>query len=560
MFAIHAIINTFHHYPDIAIYLTLAVGFWAGRLKFGSFSLGTVTTTLIAGLIIGQMNVPIPHVLQSTFFAMFLFAVGFSVGPQFIRAIRSDGLPQVFFAIIVCISGLATAWVLGHMLGYNNALTAGLLSGGYTNSTVLGVANNLIANSGMSKEKIAELLALLPVAYAVTYPFGTAGSAWVLGTLAPKLFGFNLPEVCRDYERKHGKTGDLGTTAYRNLIARAYKITSSSAANKTVREIEQLCDGQIFIRRVRHDGEIIETQGDTLIHNHDTIIASGSMDNLLKFESLLGEEVHDSQLLEFRTEELEVVVQNSQFIGQPLSALRTQLMSEPGRGLFIKGVSRDDAALTQDDPILAKGDVIRLLGAFQDVKKIAKQIGNIAAKGNKTDVSFMGFGIVIGSLLGAITIHIAGIPLSFGTSVGAIVAGIACGYIHNKKRSYGQIPSAAIWVFNNIGLNGFIAIVGLNAAPRFISGLEHYGVMLFIAGILVTCIPLFVGLILGHFVFKFHPGILVGACAGARSTTAALGAVVDACDSNVPVLGYTIGYAVSRVVMALLTVVVINFF
>ena len=214
----------------------------------------------------------------------------------------------------------------------------------------------------------------------------------------------------------------------------------------------------------------------------------------------------------------------------------------------------------QDDLKIQRGDVLTVLGAKQDVAKVAKVLGYADRPVVATDFAYMAFGIVVGTLIGAITIRIGGIPLSFGTSVGAIVAGIICGYLRSIKRTFGAIPAPAIWVFNNVGLNGFIACVGLNAALGFVGGIQQYGMMLFIAGVFVTLVPLIVGLFLGHYVFKFHPGINLGVCAGARSTTAALGALQEASESNVPVVGYAIGYATSRVVMALLTIVVINVF
>jgi putative transport protein len=164
------IIHTLQKYPEIAIYLTIAVGFWVGNLSLGKFNLGVVTSTLLAGLLIGQVHLVIPPVLQSTFFAMFLFAVGYAVGPQFIRALKSDGISQVFFTILVCASGLVTAILLGKMLHYDAALTAGLLSGGYTNSTVLGVATDLLNQVNQMPGGVKVAMALMPVAYAVTYP------------------------------------------------------------------------------------------------------------------------------------------------------------------------------------------------------------------------------------------------------------------------------------------------------------------------------------------------------------------------------------------------------
>ncbi|GLU33333.1 aspartate-alanine antiporter [Trinickia caryophylli] len=556
-------VHTLQKYPEIALFLTIGIGFWIGNLKLGRFNLGIVTSTLLAGLLVGQIGIKLPSALQSTFFAMFLFAVGYSVGPQFIRALKNDGLPQVLFAVIVCLSGTATAIVLGKLLGYNGALTAGLLSGGYTNSTVLGVATDLVQQSGLSDAQLQSALALLPIAYAVTYPFGTIGSAYLLANIAPKLLKFDLAKECAQYEREHGGGAAIGTTAYREYSARAFRLMNPSLIGKTVRDIESFFNHEIFVRRMRlADGaDIVDCTRDTTVSEGAILAVSGGLASLLQHERAFGPEVKDVPLLDFPTELLDIVVTSKQFAGKTLGEIKDALFGEPGRGVFLTKVTRSDGMIAvQRDMKIQRGDVLQILGARQDVAKIAKVLGYADRPIEGTDMAFMAFGIVAGSLIGAITVHIGGIPLSLGTAVGAIVAGIICGYLRSTMRTFGHIPGPAIWVFNNVGLNGFIACIGLNAALGFVGGIQHYGLTLFLAGTLVTIVPLIVGLLLGHFVFKFHPGIMLGACAGARSTTAALGALQEAAKSNVPVVGYATGYAVSRLVMALLTIVVIRMF
>ncbi len=559
----NAFIATLQKYPEIAIYLTIALGFWFGKLQIKNFSLGVVTSTLLAGLLVGQAGIDLPNVLQSTFFAMFLFAVGYAVGPQFIRAVRSDGLPQVFFAILVCASGLGTAILLGKLLGYNAPLTAGLLSGGYTNSTVLGVATDLMNQAGNLPEGGKAALALMPVAYAVTYPFGTAGSAWFLATFVPRLFKFDLPKVCEEYEAAHGTGNAGGTTAYREFSARAYRWENPDLFGLTVDQIEARYGHAIFVRRMRvgEGAPIVDCVGGTPLQPGAIVAISGTLDALLAHEKSFGTELKDVPLLDFSTELLDLVVTNRQYAGQSLGSIMKELFGTPGRGVFLTKFTRSDLAMpTNPDIKVQRGDVLTILGAKQDVAKVAKILGYADRPLENSDMAFMGFGIVVGSLLGAITVHVAGIPLSFGTSVGAIVAGIVCGYLRSTMRTFGRIPGPALWVFSNVGLNGFIAVVGLKAASGFVAGLQQYGLTLFLAGVVVTLVPLIVGVLLGKYVFKFHPGILLGACAGARSTTAALGALQDASRSKVPALGYTIGYAVSRLVMAVFTIILVNVF
>lgn len=557
----HYFITTLQKYPEIALFLTIGVGFWFGNFKFGKFSLGVVTSTLLAGLLIGQIGITLPAVLQSTFFAMFLFSVGYAVGPQFIRALKSDGLPQVVFAILVCIVGTATAIVLGKFLGYGTGLTAGLLSGGYTNSTVLGVATDLIQQSGQAPAEIKASLALLPVAYAVTYPFGTIGSAYFLANFVPKILGFDLAQVCEEYERDHGGGTAIGTTAYREYSARALRLVNPELVGKSVSEVENLFNREIFVRRMRvvEDGPIVDCTSETILTEGSILAVSGGLAALLAHENQFGPEIKDVPLLDFSTELLDLVVTNKAYAGKTLGEIIETLFGAPGRGVFLTKFTRSDISMPMKrEQKVQRGDVLTILGARQDVAKVAKQLGYADRPVEGSDMSFMAFGIVIGSLIGAFTIRIGGVPLSLGTAVGAIVAGIICGYLRSTMRTFGHIPGPAIWVFNNVGLNGFIACIGLNAALGFVGGIQNYGLTLFLAGTLVTLVPLIAGVLLGHYVFKFHPGIMLGACAGARSTTAALGALQEAARSNVPVIGYATGYAVSRLVMALLTIVVVN--
>lgn len=556
---ISAFINVFRTYPELTLYLTLAIGFWAGSLHFGTFNLGVVTTTLLAGLAIGQIGISIPAIVQNTFFLAFLFAVGYAVGPQFIRAFKSDGLPQVIFAALVCMVGLGTAYAMGKLLHYDTALTEGLLSGGYTNSTVLGVATSSMSSIGLTQDALKTALALMPVAYAVTYPFGTVGSAWILSKLAPKWLKIDLVASAREYEQAHVQAAGNAPTAYRDFSARAYQVVEPELFGKSAREIETLFDHQVFVRRVREDGAIVDCDADTVIQRNAVVAIAGCLDTLVKRQGQIGPEIDDKLLLAFPTELLDVIVTKKNLFGKPLALLRTDAFDIPGRGVFLKTLSRDDQVIALDpNTMVHHGDVMTIEGAKQDVARVAKLVGFSDRPVETTDVSFMALGIVIGGLIGVITIHVGGIPLSLGTSVGAIVAGILCGYLHGKKRTFGQIPGSALWVFNNIGLNGFIAVVGLNAAPGFVQGLHSYGITLFVAGMVVTTVPLIAGLLLGKYVFKFHPVILLGACAGARSTTAALGALQEAAKSNVPAVGYTIGYAVSRIVMAVFAIVLLR--
>ena len=170
---------------------------------------------------------------------------------------------------------------------------------------------------------------------------------------------------------------------------------------------------------------------------------------------------------------------------------------------------------------------------------------------------FVGLGILIGGLFGALSIHIGGVPISLSTSGGALIAGLFFGWLRSKHPTFGRIPEASLWVLNNVGLNMFIAVVGIAAGPSFVQGFRDVGLSLFIVGAIATTLPLIIGLLLGKYVFKFHPAITLGCCAGARTTTAALGAIQDAVESETPALGYTVTYAVGNTLLIICGVVIV---
>jgi putative transport protein len=296
-YIIQFLVDIIREFPEIAIFLTLAIGFWFGSLKFRSFSLGAVTSTLLAGLLVGQLHVHVAPVVQATFFLMFLFAVGYSVGPQFFRALKKDGLPQVAFALIVCASGLACAYVLGKMLGYNAGLTAGLLSGGYTNSGTLGVASGYFKQLGLSADKTAAMASLAAIAYAVTYPFGTAGAAWFLGTLGPKLLKVDLAASCKELERTMGvHASDSGVhSAYRTVAVRAYRVENASLIGRKTRDLAGILGmADAFVVRVRQNGGIADSDNGTILQSGATVAIAGNSGVLLAAEKTVGPEVDDA--------------------------------------------------------------------------------------------------------------------------------------------------------------------------------------------------------------------------------------------------------------------------
>ena len=565
-------VNILRSHPEIAIFLTLGLGGALGRIRVKGFGLGAVTSTLLVGVLLGQVNIPIGSTLKPVAFLLFLFAIGYKVGPQFFRGLKKEGLPQVFFAATMCLFILITTWVVALVMGYNVGEAAGLLSGAQTISAVIGVADDTINGLQLSQSDKQNLINIIPVAYAVTYIFGTAGSAWVMTTLAPKMLGGveKVKAACRELESKMGKNSsdDPGvSSAEYPVIFRAYRISNGwFAEGRSVEELEKFFESQqkrLFVERVRKGINIInDINPDTPLAPGDEVVLTGRREYAIGEEEWIGDEVDDEQLLDFPVMQLKVLVTGSRKRGKKPS-YDGKSVAELRKESFMHGVSiRSITRIGVNIPvfpatIINAGDTMELVGKKFDVVPAAKAIGYPDPVTNSTDVVFLTLGIFLGCVVGVLTLHLGNVPISLSTSGGALIAGLFFGWWHSRRPTMGAIPEGALWVFSNMGLSIFIAIVGITAGPGFVQGFREVGLSLFVAGIVATTLPLLFGIYIASHWFKFHPAIALGCCCGARTTTAAIGAVQESIGSETPALGYTVTYAVGNTLLILWGVVIV---
>ena len=450
------LVETLQQFPELSIFLALALGYSLGSLRVGSFSVGSVTGTLLMGVLVGQLHVAISSNVKAVCFLVFLFFVGYGVGPQFFRGLRRDGVPQMLFATAQCAISLVTGYAVAKAFGYDVGQAAGLLAGSQTISALLGTATDAINKLPLSSEEKQRLLDSMTVAYAVTYIFGTAGTAWILAALGPRLVGGNVTAACREYETRMVALPAYDpelVAAYRGVAHRARELTRDRAPDRTLEELEP---------------------------------------------ALLSPPV---------------------FAG---AARSTAVLAMPRRHL-----------------------------------KTSAQTATVPRAVTVNAVIFLASGITLGGLVGALAIKIGEVPLSLTTSGGALVSGLVFGWLRSSYRFFEGVPDPAMATMNSVGLNVFIAVVGINAGPGFMAGLGQTGLSLVVAGVLVTAIPLVVGLLLARYVFRFHPGIALGCVAGARTTAPALGAVQDVIHSKVPALGYTVPYAVGNTLLTICGIAIV---
>src|SRR5262244_2253069 len=553
--------TTLKQYPEIAIFLTLAIGYYFGKFTFKGIGLGSVTATLLAGVLIGQIGISISQPLKSFVFLMFLFAVGYGVGPQFVRGVAKDGLPQALFSVVQCIFCLAIPVAVAKFAGYDLGYAAGLFAGSQTISASMGLATDAINRLGLPAEQSKAYLDSMPIAYAVSYIFGTVGSAIVIALVGPPLLRINLVQACKEYEEKQGGTKEMGGagSAWHRWVVRAFRVQpGGKAVGLRAAEAEGMVpDARLFVLRLRRGGTIEEATADTVLRADDVVAVAGPREVLVRMVGEGAKEVDDPELLSVPVEGVDVLVTNKAVDGKTL----TELAQRPSaRGVFLRKITR--GATATSIPVLPnttihRGDILTLVGRTQDTTAAAKALGVPDRPTDVADVAFIGGAITIGALVGALVWKVAGIPLTLSTSGGALIAGIVFGWLRSVRPFFGRIPSSTVWFMNSVGHNIIIAVVGISARHGFVKGLQTQGIGLFLWGAVATTVPLILGMFIAKYVFRFHDALLLGIISGARTTTASLGLVCDIAKSQVPALGYTVTYAVGNTLLTIWGMVII---
>jgi putative transport protein len=537
--------------PELAVFLTLAIGFLIGRVKFGSFSLGIVVGTLLAGVLIGQLDIKVPAIVKQIFFALFLFTTGYKVGPQFFRGLKRDAIPQVALTVVLCVACLLTAFGLAKLLGYDVGTAAGLLAGAFSESTVIGTAGEAIQRLALPEAEETALLNNIPVAYAVTYLIGTASLVWFLPTIGPRLMRINLRQEGERMQAEIAGAAKLGlgvVSGTRYFDIRAYRVANAELTNKTVAQLEALPqDVRVFIMRIRRGGSIVEVTPASMILADDVVAVIARQEVHVERGSRIGPEVDDKALLDIPIEALDVVVTHRSIVGKTLPELARL---ESARGVFLRTLTRAG----QEIPIgsmtrIDGGDVLRLIGPKPQVERAAEELGYPDRPTTATDMVFVGAGIVLGGFVGLLSVTVAGIPLTLTASGGALIMGLVFGWLRSVYPFFGRIPEPAIWIFDTVGLCIFIGVVGLSAGPSFVAGLQKTGLSLVAVGLVSALLPHTIAILFGRYVLKMNPLIVLGACAGAGTITAALRAVQDEAQSTVPALGYTVPYAIGNILL-----------
>src|SRR5688572_12384429 len=486
--------STFGRYPEIAVFLALGIGYAVGSVRVRGFSLGGVTGSLLAGMFLGWLfEVPVASTAKSLVFLLFMFGIGYEVGPRFLSAMKGEGWRFAALGACMPVVGLVTAIVTAKILGLDPGLAAGMLSGALTESPAMGTATEAIHALPIDAATKELYAAHVGVADALCYLMGALGVILTCTLIGPKLLRVDLAAHALVVEAKYGikRQGQGIRAAWQPFETRAYLVAEGAPiAGLTVGAAERLIDGtRLFVHRIRRDGEILDAQDDMKILAGDHIAASGRREALVDIVGPRGDEVDDASLLDIPMASHEIFVSKPRWAGHTLGEIAAH---DDFDAVFVRRLQRGG----QEMPIgtqttVERGDVVLLIGPERRVECAAEALGQIIRPTDVTDFTVVGFAIVVGALLGIVAaVTVAGIHIGLGTSIGVLLAGLVTGHVRGRRPLFGRVPDAAVKLMQSFGLSAFVAMVGLGAGPHFLASLRESGIGLFFGGVVVTFAPL----------------------------------------------------------------------
>jgi putative transport protein len=561
---IHGFFQLLDNQPIAFILLSLALGTLIGKVSFETISLGSTAGTLLVGVLLSMIaqaaygiTYSIPGILSSFMLLLFMYALGLKVGPQFFSGLRKGGLAFLVIGFIVWSLNWVICFFGAGLAGLAPGYATGLISGSYTITAILGVGQDALASGayvppdGTSVEQVGANMA---AAYAISYVLSTVLTILLIRYL-PRIFGYDAVAEAKRAEEDFsggatdpvpGAPGAL-TMGMTSVGVRAFAVTEKDFIGRT---LSQLADDfpAVPILRVVRDGKILDMSVDPTVKANDLVTVRADVEDLMGKEiKLIGPESDDPLARNVPIEVADVHMGSHKISGKSLAELGAQLAG----GVTVQALFRAGLEL----PLGPKtdvhfGDVVRLNGPDAAIQRAAKLLGGTAVLFTmKSEVLYLSLAMLVGYLVGVITVTILGIPFAFGTSAGVIMAGVGVSYFRSRNPNFGgPVHEGARSFLQDFGLNAFVAVLSANVGPKVISALGGDTILwLALIGIAGALIPPLVAFWVGIKVFGLNAIISDGAATGGRNSTPSLNAIMEESRSSVAAVPYPVSYAFTTV-------------
>ena len=537
--------HTLQNQPVLTLFLIIGAGYLIGGIRIAGFSLGPIAGVLFVGLFLGHYGFSMSAGAQAFGFALFIFSVGYQAGPRFFDVLMSDGLRYFLLAVVIALTGFGAAAILSYSLGLTPGTSAGLLAGGLTSSPTLAAAQQAIQDGtiGVPQGWTADqIVGNITTGYAITYIFGLAGLI-VLIKLIPAALGIDLVQEAAKLEEE-GSSGSGEAPV--QFAFRAYRITDPEITKVPISELRRRIGDDFATGTIIRDGEETRLAPDQYLRQGDELFVLASVDVFARYAHLVGEEIVPSEKLAGLVKTSRIVVTKRGAVGKTLAELN---LPRKYQVLLIQMRRMRLPVPLSSSFQLRMGDILTVVGSERRIEVLGEKLGPVDHDVAETDMLTFSFGIVLGVIVGMLSISIAGVSVGLGSAGGLLTAGIVIGFFRNIRPFFGRLPDAARWILMELGLIIFMAGVGLRAGADIVQTFLQVGPQLVLAGVIVTATPVLCGYFFGRKALKLNPVLLLGAITGAMTSGASLSIVTGAARSSVPALGYTGTYAFANVLL-----------
>ena len=524
--------------PLLLLFIVAGLGYLLGHVKVRGISLG-VAAVLFVGLGFGALSpdMAMPNVIVEIGLIIFVYTIGLSSGPGFFASFKRKGLrDNTFVFLLLLFAALLTAGAAA-VFNLRATVAAGMYAGSLTNTPALaGILETVTRNT--PADQLTRVSTEPVIGYSVAYP---------MGVIAMLIAVYVMQRVFRIDYRAEARTLRQFNVVEQELFVSTVRVTNPEAVGRPVAELFRSYDWDVVLSRLKHDGQLRLTSGDTTLALDDLVNVVGLPEEVDKAVAWLGERAGeqlelDRSLYDFRR----IFVSNPDIAGRTLNELdlpRTY-------GAIVSRVRRGDIdLLAHGDTVVELGDRVRVVALRTDMPQLTKLFGDSYKSLSEVNLLSLSIGLAVGVLIGLIPIPLpGGVVITLGMAGGPLLVGLVLGALRRTRGLVWTIPYSANLTLRQVGLTLLLAGIGIRSGYTFFSNFaDSGGTQVFIAGTVITTVIAFLTLFLGYRVLNIPFGMLTGMLAGLGTQPATLGFGLQQADNELPNLGYALVFPVATI-------------
>ena len=512
--------------PYFVLFIIICLGFIIGNITIKGVSLD-ISAIIFVAIFFGHLGFVIPPIIGQLGLILFIYTIGMQAGPGFFDSFRKQGRTLILITSVVIISASIITFFTYYWSGIEMSVAIGLLTGALTSTP--GLAAGIDATNSP----------LISIGYGIAYPFGVIGVILFV-RLYPKIFKVSIKAAEEEYNLE-------AESGFPEIKTRNFKVENDGICNKTIRELRIRSMTNSVISRIFRDNMLVIPSPDALLIKGDLIKAVGTEEALQQIGLLIGPETAQEIPLTNSYEVQSILVTNKEVVNKTLHSVNLKNTYQA----TVTRVRRSGIDITPSPNLrLQMGDKLIVACSSENMKQVISVFGNNDRKLSDTDFFPIATGIVLGVLLGNLSISFGNnFTFTLGLTGGVLICDMILSRLGRTGPLIWSMSGAATQLLRQIGLMFFLVEVGTKAGASIVVTYETYGLKLFLFGALITLIPMILAVVVARVFNKMNFLTMMGTLTGAMTSTPGLAAVSPMSDNNAPAVAYATVYPVAMVLL-----------